>query len=228
MNQLERSSTDILFFDTETTGLPLFKEPSGSEGQPHMVELAGLRYTQEGVLVGAVSQIIKPEGWVIPQETIDVHGITNEIAHEKGSSEVLSLAAFMALYEGCSLRVAHNLNFDNRIIRIALMRYAGEEEANAFKALPGECTALLSKPVCKLPPTEAMKRSSFKNNYKTPTLAEAFKFLSGGKELGTQHRAFDDAQACARVYFMLKGIRMPEFPDDVCALREEEPQELSL
>lgn len=222
MKLAERSSTDIFFFDTETTGLPGWKSPSEAAHQPHLVEIAGLRYTANGELVGGVSQIVKPEGWTIPQETIDIHGITNEVAAEKGTPEVFAIAAFMALYDGCALRVAHNRSFDDRIIRIALMRNAGEDEANSYKERPGECTALLSKPVCKLPATEAMKKTSFKNSFKTPTLAEAFTFLTGGRKIEGAHRAMSDAQHCARVYFLLKGIQMPEFPDDAYALRNEQ------
>lgn len=216
-----RRDTDIFFFDAESTGIPHFKLPSEDPSQPHLVELCGLRYSVDGELVGGVNLIVKPEGWTIPDDVIAIHGITNEIAHERGTQEPIALAAFMALYQGCALRVAHNRSFDDRIIRIALMRYADEDQANAFKAEPGECTALLSKPICQLPPTEAMKKTNFKNSFKTPSLAEAFRHLTGGKELVEQHRALPDAQACARVYFLMKGVRMPEFPDDAEVLRNE-------
>lgn len=215
-----RSDTDIFFFDIESTGIPQFKLPSEDPTQPHMVEVGGLRYSTSGELVGAVSLIVKPEDWTIPDDVIAVHGITNEMAQELGTQEPLALAALMSLYEGCALRVAHNRSFDDRMVRIGLMRFADEDQANAFKELPGECTAQLAKPVCQIPPTEAMKKTNFKNSYKTPTLAEAFRHLTGGKELVETHRALPDAQACARVYFLLKGIRMPEFPDDADALRE--------
>lgn len=209
-----RATTDILFFDTESTGIPHFKLPSDDESQPRIVELCGLRYSENGELVGKVAMIVKPEGWEIPQETIDVHGITNEHATAHGSPEVFVLAAFMALYEGCALRVGHNRNFDDRIVRTALMRHAGRDQADAFKALPGECTAMLARPLCMLPATEAMKKTNFKNSFKTPTLAEALLCLTGNELVGA-HTAEADAQACARIYFAIKGVRMPEFPTDI-------------
>lgn len=216
MNVVEkpRSATDILIFDTETTGTPDFKAPSESEHQPHIVELCGLRYTSLGELIGVVSLVVAPNGWVIPDEAIAIHGITNEHANEHGSDEALVLAAFMALHEDCSVRAAHNCSFDDRILRIALMRYADEETADAFKAHPHECTALMAKPHCKLPPTEAMKKTNFKNSFKTPNLSEALLHFTGDTHEGA-HRAYEDAIACARVYFAIQGIRMPDFPSDV-------------
>lgn len=214
MNLVPRSETDILFYDTESTGIPHFKLPSDDVTQPHIVEICGLRYSEFGELVGKVSLIVKPEGWEIPQETVEIHGITQACAMEKGSPEVFVLAAFMALYDGCALRVAHNRNFDDRIARIALLRYASKAQADDFKALPGECTAMLARPLCKLPATDAMKKTNFKNSFKTPTLSEALLFLTGSWIVHA-HTAEADAQACARVYFAAKGIRMVDFPDDI-------------
>lgn len=220
MKLAPRSTSDLFFFDAESTGIPHFKLQSDDPSQPHLVEIAGLRYSPNAELVGGMCLLVKPEGWAIPDAVIAVHGITNEMATEQGSPEVFALAAFSALYDGCALRVAHNRAFDDRIIRIALKRYAGEEHAQAWKDQPGECTAQLSRPLCQLPATEKMKATNFKNSFKTPTLAEAFTHLTGGKEMVGAHRAMPDAQACARIYFLMKGIRMPEFPDDADALRE--------
>lgn len=209
----------ILFYDTETTDLPEYKLPSDDPKQPHLVELAALLYTRDGVLVDKLHSLVRPDGWTISEAAFALHGISLERAHLEGDDEAKVTAAFLALHARSAVRVAHHRAFDDRIMRIALKRYI-PDAAEAFKERGGECTALLSKPICQLPPTEAMKRTNFKNSYKTPTLAEAFAHLSGGKTLPDQHSALGDAQGCARVYFLMKGVRMPEFPDDADVLRE--------
>ena len=54
----------ICVFDTETTGLPKFKEPSEHPDQPHIVDICALLYTPDGVLVDSFEamrrQIISP------------------------------------------------------------------------------------------------------------------------------------------------------------------------
>lgn len=62
-----------------------------------------------------------------------------------------------------------NISFDDRITRIALMRYQDEDAANAFKE-SGEkfCTCYRSRAQVALP------------RNKLPTLAEAYKHFTGG------------------------------------------------
>ena len=197
-------STLTNIFDTETTGIPEYKLPSEDPCQPHLVELAANLYDDTGLLVESFSAIIKPDGWEIPEAVIAIHGITMEMAMDVGIPEKEAVEAFMALHAKAGLRVAHNCSFDDRIIRIALKRYLGDEAADLFKAGPNFCTALKSKSVLMLPATEAMtKKSNFK--VKTPTLAEAYEFFTGQK-LEESHRAKADAEACARVYFAMQKV----------------------
>lgn len=189
-------------YDTETTGLPLFREPSDDPRQPHLVDICILAYDANGTLVDSFEAMIRPDGWVIPNEVAVIHGITTEMAMDMGIPEAEALDGFMAIHDRAGLRVAHNIAFDDRIMRIALSRYRGKEAADAFKATPGYCTAAKSKPICQLPPTEKMKATNFKNSFKTPTVAEALLHFTG-EELVGGHRARPDTEACARIYFAM-------------------------
>lgn len=213
----------IAFFDYETTDVPKWKERSGDDCQPHAVEGAVFLYTADGSLVDSFNAYAKPEGWTSTPEALEKHGLTDAFLAEHGISERALIDGMVAMLKRAGTRVAHNRTFDDRINRIGLARFYGEEVADAFKALEqvAEDTATLARPVCKLPATDRMKTTNFKNQFKTPTLEEAFSFLTGGKSMEGAHSASGDAQACARVYFLLKGVRMPDFPDDAQVLREE-------
>lgn len=203
---------NILVFDTETSGLPDWKAPSESETQPHIVEICGLLYTDTGEFIEGYSAIVKPDGWMIPQDVIDVHGITNERATAEGLPEAEVVTAFLALHARADLRVAHNESFDARILRIAIKRYgagATQEDrdalADAFKTMPSYCTCNKAKPIMRLPPTEKMVASDKGHWFKPPSMQEAHTHFMG-KPFEGAHGAEADARACAAVYFAMNPI----------------------
>ncbi|MBD9433215.1 3'-5' exonuclease [Achromobacter sp. ACM03] len=195
-----------LFFDTETTGLPLFKEPSEHPGQPHIVQLAAALVdmdTREEI--ASMDVIVRPDGWVIPDEVAAVHGITTEHAAAVGVPESLALSMFLELWAGRP-RIAHNEQFDARIIRIAQHR-AGELEQDLVRWKDGatECTARLATPIVKCPPTAKMLAAG-RTHYKTANLAEAVQFFTG-KPLENAHSAMADVRGCMAVYFGIQDMR---------------------
>lgn len=196
----------ICIFDTETTGLPAFKLPSDDPSQPHIVDICALLYTPQGDLVDSFEAMIRPDGWEIPNEVAVIHGITTEIALEQGIPEAEAIEGFMSIWRQAGLRVAHNVSFDDRILRIALMRFMGAEVADQVKAAPNYCTCNTAKPIVQCPPTEKMIAAGLGKQYKPPTVAEALAFFTG-EELVDGHRARPDAEACARVYFALQAYQ---------------------
>lgn len=192
-----------LFYDTETTGLPLFKEPSEHPDQPHIVQLAACLVDLETrELLESMDVIIRPDGWVIPDDVAKIHGITTERALDEGIPEKTAVAQFMCMWGGY-LRIAHNEQFDARILRIALMRFEGEAVADNWKAGQSECTAKLATPIVKCPPTEKMIKAGF-NKYKTASLGEAYRHFMGS-DFENAHSAMADVRACMDVYFAIKG-----------------------
>lgn len=187
----------IIVFDTETTGLPDWKSPSEAENQPHLVQLAAhmVDMDQQKVLQ-TMDVIIKPEGWVIPQEVTEIHGITTEYAADVGVTESVALGMFLDMWSGRT-RVAHNTTFDNRIIRIATKRYCKEYVIDEWHNGNYECTGLLSKPIMQMLPKN-------KYGFKMPKLEEAYKYFTG-KDLENAHTAIADVNACLEVYFAIKN-----------------------
>ncbi len=176
----------LLPFDTETTGMPDWKTPSGGENQPHLVQIAALLVDDDtGKTIQSIDLIIKPDGWVIPEEVSAIHGITNEMAMDVGVPEVDALVAFVALWKASDRRIAFNRTFDQRIIRIATKRYFEEDVVDQW-AEKGDfdCAMMMAQKVM---------------GGKRPNLADAYKHFTG-KDLIDAHSAMADTQACLEVY----------------------------
>jgi len=184
----------IIAFDTETTGLPDWKIPSDDPSQPHIVQLAaGLFDVETKKMIQSIDVIVKPDGWEIPQEVSEIHGITTEYANKVGVPEEVALDIFLALWSERK-RIAHNTTFDNRIIRIATKRYKSEDVQVLWKAAEYECTMMESRKIL---------------GGKYPKLEEAYSHFLG-KELVDAHTAFADMRACAEIYWALNGGKVAE------------------
>ncbi len=191
-----------LFYDTETTGLPLFHEPSEHPRQPHIVQLAAaLVHLESRKVVASMDVIVRPAGWNIPVEVSKIHGITTERAQDEGVPESLALDMLLDLWASRRTRIAHNESFDARIVRIATLRHK-PDAADAWEQGKAECTAQLSTPILKLPPTERMLAAG-RTHYKTANLGEAYKHFTGNV-LADAHSAMPDVLACVEVYFAIK------------------------
>lgn len=193
-----------LFYDKETQGLPLFHEPSEDPRQPHIVQLgACLVDLDTRREISTIDLIIRPDGWEIPADTVDVHGITTEHALAVGVPEVLAIQLLLAMWRRAEVRIGHNESFDARIARIAIKRHLQDDAlADAWKEGPAECTQSLSTPICKLPPTAKMIAAG-RRNHKSANLREAYEFFTGRQLIGA-HSAIVDVRAAMTVYFAIK------------------------
>ena len=196
----------ILFYDTETSGLPLWNEPSEDPRQPHIVQLAAILVDPETrQVLSTLDVIVRPNGWTIPDEVAGIHGITTEKAAALGVPESLALKMLLAMHEQCELRVAHNEPFDMRMLRIAIRRHLDDSAAmaDAWKAAAGACTQRLSTPILQIPATDRM-RAAGRFHYKSANLSEAHRHFFG-VDFDGAHSALADVQACMRVYFAIQN-----------------------
>lgn len=195
----------ILAFDVETQGLPNFKERSDHPSQPHLVQLAMILMDDTGAEVETHNVIIKPDGWTVPDDVAAIHGITTEIAMAKGIPEADAVAMFVMALGKSSLRVAHNISFDDRLLRIAMLRAGiARPDIEAMEARPSFCTCRTATPIVNLPPTEKMLRAGF-TKPKPPKLEECVRHF-WDESLDGAHDALVDVRACARVYWHLKSL----------------------
>jgi DNA polymerase III subunit epsilon len=186
----------ILFFDTETTGLPDFNKRARDPSQPHIVQLAALLTDDNGDTLESHNVIVRPEGWTIPKEASDIHGITQERAMAVGLPAKLVAGLLLEMIRKQNLLVAHNIQFDKFLSRIAMRRHELLTDADDlwWKSLPQFCTMKSMTNLCRLP-----------GNYgfKWPKLSEAYKFAFN-KDLNGAHDAMVDILACKELYFWLQ------------------------
>lgn len=181
----------ICAYDTETTG---FRDPI------YLVEIAAVLVEVSppapSIERASFSFIIQPDGWHVPSEVARIHGITQEIAERYGVPAIIALAALTNLWAVADARVAHNAEYDDRVLVAAIARLGRE---STRRRPPVYCTKDLAMPVVNLPPTERMIAAGFGGKPKAPKLEECYKFFFG-EELVGAHGALADARASARVF----------------------------
>lgn len=184
-----------LFFDTETTGFPKsFKAPvSDLDNWPRMVQIAWLLFDGEGQELSASEHIVRPEGFTIPAAATKVHGITTEMALERGAPLGSVLDEVVEGLEKAEVLVAHNMSFDEKILGSELLRAS---HPNVVAKRKRRCTMRESTRYCQLPG---------RYGYKWPTLQELHGKLFD-EDFENAHQALADVRACARCFFELRRL----------------------
>ena len=201
------------FFDSETTGLPNFSVQAENHTEhPGIAQLAAALVDDSRKLVASMNVIInQPEGIIISDEAVAVHGITRGMMTESGISGKLAMRMFLELVNKADTIVGHNASFDKKMVRTDLHRHGFGEHAEAFRAKPTECTMKLADPIMKMAPTQRMLAAGFTKS-KPPKLEEAYEHFMG-KPMENAHDAWADVKATIDVFFAVKetgaGVAAP-------------------
>lgn len=108
----------LVVFDTETTGL--------QPGFHQLVEIAAVKFRGNEIL-DSFESLINPER-DIPQEVIDIHGITSETV-KNAPYAIEVVPEFISFVGDCPL-IAHNAPFDEAFISFNLHGQVGDEPPN--------------------------------------------------------------------------------------------------
>ena len=183
-----------LTFDSETTGLPKnFKAPiSDSENWPRLVQLAWQINDKEGKLINNKSFLIKPDNFTIPYNSEKIHGISTQIALEKGIGLIIALKDFEEDLKKCKYIIGHNINFDKNILGAEF--YRKNIESNLLNKISID-TGHISKQYCNL-------KGGLGGGLKMPKLIELYEILFG-KKFSDAHDAAYDVNATAKSFFYL-------------------------
>ena len=178
-----------IIFDVETTGLPknYRLSPKVVDNWPYIVQFSWIivndyKKTER-------SFIIKPDGYVIPDESIRIHQISNEKAIKEGILLKEVLEKFQNDCENINSLIAHNLHFDKSVILASCYRL--DYKLSSFINKKLVCTMKSTTDLCKIPG---------KYGYKYPRLEELHIFLFGKVPDGVLHDSLVDSRITLKCY----------------------------
>jgi DNA polymerase III subunit epsilon len=191
-----------LFFDTETSGLPRDWQapPSIGPNWPRLVTIAWLVVDVDGRELRSHHVLIRPVGWdKIDPGAQAAHGISIEKARAEGVSIGPELEWFRREVDAAQAVLAHNYNFDSRVVASEFLR---QGRVDPFVGKAQLCTMIASTPIANIPPTAKMIAAG-RNHPKSPSLAELHRFLFGDDPID-QHDAMGDTRTCKKCFFELR------------------------
>ena len=201
---------DVLFFDTETTGIPdrSAKWDTDFADYPHVVQMAWIHGCK------VENHIIRPDGWEIPDDTVAVHGITTEYALEHGEPFAAVVDIFIQDCHDAGLICGHNIHFDTGIVKANILRELGREYYDANDV---ETALYKGKRIDTMRPTMKWVDARMANGrVKFPNLGELYSRCFPG-ETFPAHNAIEDVKAVARclpviLELGLVELKVKEYP----------------
>ena len=199
---------NYLLFDVETTGLPLKYNASYEylENWPRIVQISWCVCDHTGMGDNIEERIkdyiIKPNDFIIPDKSTEIHGITHDMAMEKGIALSVVISEFKRDVEKCNYIVAHNLSFDRQVLLSELVRLSDIKGIDQVKQLTQICTKDETVKYCKLRPFRY-------GSWKWPKLCELYYILSSCiMDEDKAHNSKYDVEILTKCFFMLldKGL----------------------
>lgn len=205
----------ILIFDVETTGL-LPKKTKGVDvipidQYPYILQLSFALYDiyNRNIIRSYDSYVRIPEHIEISEYVTNLTGINKEICQTKGNSIINVLSQFYDAYMICEGLVAHNIDFDKKMISIEIER----NRELIMKTAP-YCSTIFNPVYQKIKNIEeycTMKYGTdvadMKNESglkKWPRLIELYGKLFDGEIPKGLHNSMNDVLACLRCYLKMR------------------------
>nr|WP_299074220.1 DNA polymerase III subunit alpha [uncultured Allomuricauda sp.] len=215
-----------LIFDTETTGLPKrWNAPiTDTDNWPRCIQIAWQLHDELGNLVEHQDMLIQPDGFNIPYEAEQIHGISTALAEQDGVPLSEALELFNDALSKAKFVVGQNVDFDVNIMGCEFHRMGVENSLTTLPVLD-TCTEATAE-LCRIPGGRGGK-------FKLPTLTELHEYLFG-EPFAEAHNATADVEATTRCFLELvrkKHFSISELdvqPDYFEHFSEANPQTIEL
>ena len=199
----------ILFFDTETTGLPKdYDEPyTNSDNWTRLVQLSWIIEDSNKKELEERDFIIKPDGFVIPEKATKIHHIRHDWAERNGKDLFFVLHEFYSYLMEADLLVGHNIDFDINIVAAEVFRLENKFPglkylAERLHSMPIFCTMETGKYYTKI-------ETDYSDDYKWPKLIELYRHLFGCNFKGA-HNSLDDIRATRECFWEMLRLDITE------------------
>jgi DNA polymerase-3 subunit alpha len=216
----------FLIFDTETTGLPKrWNAPiTDTDNWPRCIQIAWQLHDDLGNLVEHQDMLVQPEGFNIPYEAEQIHGISTALAEQDGVPLHEALELFNEALSKAKFVVGQNVDFDINIMGCEFHRMDVESMLTTLPVLD-TCTEATAE-LCRIPGGRGGK-------FKLPTLTELHEYLFD-EPFAEAHNATADVEATTRCFLEL--VRKKHFsineldvqPDYFEHFSEANPQVIEL
>ncbi len=194
----------ILFFDTETTGLPDdWNAPiTDLENWPRIIQIAYLLCDYDEKEIEKGDYLIKPNGFFIPKEATAVHGITIEKALDEGVEIEIVLEELKSVIANADYLVAHNISYDKNVLGAEFLRNGMQNFLEDKELI---CTMESATNFCAI-------RGPY--GFKWPTLSELHLTLFGTTFEGA-HNASKDIDITAKCFWQLAGLTIIDINEHI-------------
>lgn len=186
---------NLLFFDTETSGLPKeYNAPvSDIDNWPRLLQLSWIITDSAGNISEEGNYLIKPEGFIYHKPIASPFNVTEEELNSQGLPLLEVLKSFSNAIDKVDIIIGHNVSFDINVLRAELTR---RQLDDCFGDKPYFDTMIASKEFFAQP-----------NQYgfKYPKLEELYMKLFKDSMQGA-HDALFDVMATKQCFFELRNI----------------------
>jgi DNA polymerase III epsilon subunit-like protein len=211
----------FLVFDVETSGLLPNKRGTANSlpitAYPYILQLSFAIYdlTEKKIIRQYDSYVDIPDDIRISEFVTNLTGITNEICKEKGKPIVEVLEQLYEAYMFCEGIVAHNLDFDEKMVMVELERNRPSIMEKApycfmifntmYEKVHGidrYCTMKKGTEICNI--LVESKYPGRAPSKKWPKLIELYGILFDGTTVEGLHNSMIDVLTCLRCYLKMR------------------------